>query len=184
MPKQADPPRSECATSYSLGEVRAYLSHDRLDSSPRDVYVRELLDWLVTEIDRLQNWVNDLQSGMYINCVYCGHRYGPKEDTPSVMADVLREHVEECPKHPLSLFKRALVACRSLLSHPQLIGAEQLAAAHGHTYSDEFNLLAARALRLTQEALPSPRGRPLDPETPGADGAASEDAVGQDDEQD
>jgi len=22
-------------------------------------------------------WVNDLQSDMYVNCVYCGHRYGP-----------------------------------------------------------------------------------------------------------
>ena len=27
-----------------------------------------------TEIDRLNARINDLQSGMYINCVYCGHR--------------------------------------------------------------------------------------------------------------
>ena len=25
----------------------------------------------------LRQWIDDLQSGMYINCVYCGHRYGP-----------------------------------------------------------------------------------------------------------
>lgn len=53
-------------------------------------------------IKKLEGWVSDLQSGMYISCVYCGHRYGPKEDTPVTMADVLKEHIEKCPKHPLS----------------------------------------------------------------------------------
>jgi DNA-directed RNA polymerase subunit RPC12/RpoP len=50
----------------------------------------------------LEKWVRDLQSGMYINCVYCGHRYGPKEETPDSMADVLKAHIKKCPKHPLS----------------------------------------------------------------------------------
>ncbi|HEC62245.1 MAG TPA: hypothetical protein ENI27_08330, partial [bacterium] len=27
------------------------------------------------EVKQLKQWVHDLQSGMYINCVYCGHRY-------------------------------------------------------------------------------------------------------------
>lgn len=54
------------------------------------------------DVKRLQAWVHDLQSGMYINCVYCGHRYGPREDTPCTMADVLKEHIEQCPEHPLS----------------------------------------------------------------------------------
>ncbi len=57
------------------------------------------------EIARLKAWVDDLQSGMYINCVYCGHRYGPKEDTPVAMADVLKEHIEQCLKHPMSALK-------------------------------------------------------------------------------
>ena len=56
--------------------------------------------------ERLQQWVNDLQSGMYINCVYCGHRYGPQEDTPVAMADVLKEHIEQCPEHPMSKLKK------------------------------------------------------------------------------
>ena len=30
---------------------------------------------LRAENGRLQAHVDDLQSGMYINCVYCGHRY-------------------------------------------------------------------------------------------------------------
>ena len=51
---------------------------------------------------RLRAWVSDLQAGCWINCVYCGHRYGPDPGTPVAMADVLRRHVEVCPEHPLS----------------------------------------------------------------------------------
>lgn len=58
------------------------------------------------EIERLQQHVNDLQAGMYINCVYCGHRYGPDDEVPATMADALKEHVEQCPKHPMSALKQ------------------------------------------------------------------------------
>jgi len=57
------------------------------------------------EISMLQKWINDLQSGMYINCVYCGHRYGASEDVPASMADILKEHIENCPRHPMSALK-------------------------------------------------------------------------------
>ena len=57
---------------------------------------------LRSEVERLNLWVEDIQSGMYINCVYCGHRYGPRETTPVSMADALKEHIEQCPKHPMS----------------------------------------------------------------------------------
>src|SRR6185503_77575 len=56
----------------------------------------------------LRNWVNDLQAGMYVNCVYCGHRHGPNDEVAVSMADVLKEHIEQCPEHPLSAL-RALV---------------------------------------------------------------------------
>ena len=59
-------------------------------------------------IEKLEAWVNDLQSGMYINCVYCGHRYGPREDTPVAMSEVLKQHIEKCPKHPMSKLKGEL----------------------------------------------------------------------------
>ena len=52
-----------------------------------------------------ERWVRDLQSGMYVNCVYCGHRYGPGETTPVSMADALKAHVEACPKHPMSALR-------------------------------------------------------------------------------
>ena len=60
------------------------------------------------EINRLQQWVNDLQAGMYVNCVYCGHRYGMENDTPVAMADVLKGHIEHCPKHPMSKLKKEI----------------------------------------------------------------------------
>jgi len=62
---------------------------------------------------RLEAWVNDCQSGMYINCVYCGHRYGPKEDTPVSMRDVLKQHIEKCPKHPLTEARAEVAKLRS-----------------------------------------------------------------------
>ncbi|NIQ81497.1 MAG: hypothetical protein GTN93_26065, partial [Anaerolineae bacterium] len=55
---------------------------------------------LLAEIARLKRWVDDLQSGMYINCVYCGHRYGPVEDTPVAMSKVLYSHILTCEEHP------------------------------------------------------------------------------------
>jgi len=47
--------------------------------------------------EQLIQWIKDLQSGMYLNCVYCGHRYGP-----GVGREALEEHVKQCPEHPLS----------------------------------------------------------------------------------
>jgi len=56
----------------------------------------------VEEVRALRQWVNDLQSGMYINCVYCGHQYGPQDEVPATMAKVLEDHISQCPKHPLA----------------------------------------------------------------------------------
>lgn len=71
-----------------------------------DKFTPSLDNDLEAENDRLRQWVKDLQSGMYINCVYCGHRYGPAKETPVAMADVLKKHIEVCPEHPLSALKR------------------------------------------------------------------------------
>ncbi len=66
------------------------------------------IDTLAAEVERFKAWVADLQSGMFINCVYCGHRYGPdgshaatvKDGLP--MAEALKQHIAECPDHPMS----------------------------------------------------------------------------------
>ena len=62
-------------------------------------------DRLRAEVERLKAWVTDLQSGLYVNCVYCGHRYGPGETTPVSMAAALKAHVEQCPQHPISALR-------------------------------------------------------------------------------
>lgn len=54
------------------------------------------------ETERLQRWVDDLQSGLWINCVYCGHRYGPGDTTAPTMREALYRHVAACEKHPLA----------------------------------------------------------------------------------
>ena len=68
----------------------------------------ERMEGIAKDRDRLQAWVHDLQAGMYINCVYCGHRYGPDDEVPATMAQALKEHIEQCPKHPMSALKARL----------------------------------------------------------------------------
>ena len=62
-------------------------------------------DRVYEDNQRLRTWIRDLHSGMYINCAYCGHRYGPTESTPVSMADILKAHIEVCPEHPMSALK-------------------------------------------------------------------------------
>ena len=67
---------------------------------------------LQEENRRLEAWIDDLQSGMYINCVYCGHRYGPNsgpntKDFNITMRKALEDHISKCHKHPLSEAKAA-----------------------------------------------------------------------------
>lgn len=66
-------------------------------------------------IAELERWVADLQSGMYVNCVYCGHRYGPEDHVPATMADALKDHIEACPRHPMSDLKRRVVELTMIL---------------------------------------------------------------------
>lgn len=79
------------------------ISKDEIIQSHNVLY--DKLSALQADNERLAQWVNDLQTGMYVNCVYCGHRYGPRGKTPVSMADMLKKHIEICPKHPMSLLK-------------------------------------------------------------------------------
>jgi DNA-directed RNA polymerase subunit RPC12/RpoP len=76
-------------------------------------------------LEEMQQWVNDLQSGMYINCVYCGHRYGPQDKTPASMADILKQHIEKCPKYPMSKLKLENDALRKKIYDTEIELGEQ-----------------------------------------------------------
>ena len=84
---------------------------------------REAREKAEKDRDKFRQWVHDCQSGMYINCVYCGHRYGPDDEVPATMADVLKEHIEQCPDHPMSALKKEhgqlLAMTRRLDEHPE-----------------------------------------------------------------
>lgn len=68
---------------------------------------------LETENKRLEAWIDDLQSGLYINCVYCGHRYPP--GSPAIRSKTLYNHIKQCPKHPLSKAEEENKRLRDLL---------------------------------------------------------------------
>ena len=71
-------------------------------------------------VKEMEQWVSDLQSGLYINCVYCGFRYGPGESTPATLPEAgetlagaaLREHIAQCPDHPMSKLQARLATLR------------------------------------------------------------------------
>ena len=56
---------------------------------------------LEEKVTRLEKWVSDLQASKYINCVYCGYRFGLETEVPASMADIHRDHMSGCVKHPM-----------------------------------------------------------------------------------
>jgi DNA-directed RNA polymerase subunit RPC12/RpoP len=78
------------------------------------------------EISRLKRWIDDLQSGMYINCVYCGHRYGPRDKVPTSMADALKLHISECVKHPMHEVLETLKAGSDLIGRALTLSTKAL----------------------------------------------------------
>ncbi len=74
----------------------------------------EVIQALTVENQQLETWIDDLQSGMWINCVYCGHRYGPGTEAP--MRKALEQHIAECPKHPLSAAKQEIAKLKQQMA--------------------------------------------------------------------
>jgi hypothetical protein len=94
-----------CIPRHVQGHIDWTMSIPADPNRDPDLIIGAALRSAKEEIARLTLWVNDLQSGMYINCVYCGHRYGPQDQVPATMADALKAHIEVCPKHPMSALR-------------------------------------------------------------------------------
>lgn len=105
----------------------------------------ETIDALKQENERLVKWVDDLQSGMYINCVYCGHCYGPQDKVPCSMAEALKKHIEQCPKHPMSALKQDLAACREVVEAVRVLAHDDSFNAWQQMYKIRQLLPEARA---------------------------------------
>lgn len=71
---------------------------------------RQRVRELGAEVDRLKAWIADLQAGMYVACVYCGHRLAGRDAASSKWSDALRAHIETCSQHPASKLKVQLEA--------------------------------------------------------------------------
>lgn len=162
---------STCAEqSKRIAELEAYNNIGRAENGGLRFIIKDLEDKLATEkrivclqIDhkrnstqraeqaeadnaRLQQWVNDLQSGMYINCVYCGYNYGPEAEVPATMADALKEHIEQCPKHPMSALKSDRDKLREALQ--AFVNAwDKRRSIVGESRMDSAYIRAKRALR-------------------------------------
>lgn len=106
----------------------------------------KLIEELTKELGEYQRWVDDLQSGMYINCVYCGHRYGPQDEVAESMSEVLKKHIEQCPKHPLSARVKDAMLLREALH--QVYGMAPPVSAIGQ--------VAITALRKTKHLVEGP----------------------------
>ena len=96
------------------------------------------LEQAQAETERLQNWVNDLQAGMYINCVYCGHRYGPDNEVPATMADVLKKHISTCTEHPMSKLKKRIEQLEAGLRREKLAEGREHLTVTNEFQSDKY----------------------------------------------
>jgi len=125
-------------------------AEDKIDE--RDVEIGRKLQ----EIERLRGWVGDLQSGLFINCVYCGFRYGPGESTPATLpeagetlaATALREHVEQCQDHPMSRLKKEIERLREAIDHAR----HESASDPESRWARNATIILNAALRATPEA--------------------------------
>jgi hypothetical protein len=111
---------------------------------PIDEALRRLRDADDDRAAALERWIDDLQAGTWVTCVYCGHRYGPRDVAPTSipeasapsMREALEQHVASCPRHPMAALKRRLgeverlarAAAHALRSYQYGNGSAELAA--------------------------------------------------------
>lgn len=53
------------------------------------------------------------ESESVVTCVYCGHAYPP--GSPTHGAELLKQHIAECPQHPMANLKRKYDRIRKAL---------------------------------------------------------------------
>lgn len=59
-------------------------------------------------IKQYEQWFNALQPDVYANCAYCGHQYRLADKASVSLVEAMRQHIERCPKHPMSRLKADL----------------------------------------------------------------------------
>lgn len=111
----ANEPCRICGKTISPLDVAdaVYVGYNE-DCTSRAAHKR-CFETVVERCERQRQWIEDLQSGQYVNCVYCGHQYGPEDSTPVSRTELLKRHAMECPEHPMAQMKKALELVPPLL---------------------------------------------------------------------
>jgi CRISPR/Cas system CSM-associated protein Csm2 small subunit len=82
-------------------------------------------------------------------CVYCGEVVGKEKQNQHLADDVLREHVEVCPKHPVSKLKaeveRLREVLRAVLAYDSFLGGEIIDAEESQVLFNDMISVARRA---------------------------------------
>lgn len=142
-----EPPDSvELATAAKLNNANVLAARVALaDATATIQEMQKRIDATVLEANWLQRWVGDLQAKTFVNCVYCGHRYGPSETTPVSMADALKLHIEACPKHPMAAYRRKAEAFDAIASQVDRWENEERCQSHSSMDLIEGLVKEARA---------------------------------------
>lgn len=64
------------------------------------------------ELASAQAWIERLQDGRTLTCVYCGHEYSP--GTPAHGVGALTEHIKVCPRHPMRAYHDIFVKVKEV----------------------------------------------------------------------
>ena len=100
-----------------IKSAKTILNYEYVDFAQAIAEDPSLRDTLRAALDAYQRWVDVLQAGTTVTCVYCGHQYGPNSTTPTSMADALKQHVEQCPMHPMADLKEKYNRVRACLDY-------------------------------------------------------------------
>lgn len=91
------------------------------DSFEGDVYFADDIDEYLAEKDKelaeAKGEVERLSNLLWgSRCVYCGEVVGKDKQNQDIADEILRNHVETCPKHPLSQAKGEIERLRGILA--------------------------------------------------------------------
>ncbi|NUP13831.1 MAG: hypothetical protein HOW73_47965 [Polyangiaceae bacterium] len=88
----------------------------RIEESTDEDDLKLATDYRVTleALKEARAWVRRLRDNRIVTCVYCGHAYPPGSETHG--AEVLKEHIRSCEKHPMREIELALKDARDALN--------------------------------------------------------------------
>ncbi len=82
-----------------LAALEAAVQRERQATTIVSFQKQERIEILEAAVKEKDEWIDRLEDGRIVTCVYCGHAYPP--ETQRSKRKILYEHIKLCPKHPL-----------------------------------------------------------------------------------